>query len=274
MWRVCRGLILALALPHAPAPAQTDIPALRPGELPGLEIRRTEGFAGDALYGYINGGADLYHEYGFEQLSVQDVRVDSDAHFIEVYLMADPGGAFGIFSISHGECTPADSLPESSCASPRVVQWAQSRYFVRIAGESWSPEAQAARLRLARTLSVKIPGDAWIIPAVPAAAGGTERTLLLVRGALGMQNGFDRWSSLVEGLENFEAAIASREDSTGYTAIGEFRFAADTDLDRFSRAFSGRGKVVRSVQKSGRRLLVLEADSNSDSLWSELVGMP
>jgi hypothetical protein len=89
-----------------------------------------------------------------------------------------------------------------------------------------------------------------------------------------MQNGCDRWSTLVEGLENFEAAILSREDSTGQTAVGEFRFAAETDLERFSRAFSGRGKYVRSTQKGDRRLVVMESDTPADSLWARLVKIP
>ena len=139
---------------------------------------------------------------------------------------------------------------------------------------SGSPRAQAGGLRLARKISTKIQGDCWTIPPVPAAAGATEQTLLLVRGILGMQNGFDQWSQLVEGLEDFEATIVTREDSTGQTAVGEFRFAAETDLERFSRAFSGRGKFVRSLQKSERQLLVLEADTPADSLWSRLAGLP
>jgi hypothetical protein len=250
------------------------MPLLMPGEIPGLDIRRVQSFAGKALYGHIDGGADLYHEYGFETVSVQELRLNDVTYFTEVYRMTDPGGAFGIFSVSHGECAPADSLPPSSCVSPYVTQWAHSRYFVRVASESGSPDAQAGGLLLARRLSTKIRGDSWTIPPVPAAAGATYQTLRLVRGVLGMQNGFDRWSPLVEGMENFEAAIVSREDSTGQTAVGEFRFATDTDRERFSRAFSGRGKLVRSFQKSGLRLLVLESDTRADSLWSRLVNLP
>jgi hypothetical protein len=78
----------------------------------------------------------------------------------------------------------------------------------------------------------------------------------------------------VEGLENFEAAIVARENSTGQTIVGELSFATDADLDRFSRAFSGRGKLVRSFQKSERRLLVMESDAPADSLWSQLVKLP
>ena len=274
MSRRSRTFRLALALLPGFAAAQTDMPLLVPGEIPGLEIRRVQSFTGKALYGHIDGGADLYHEYGFERLSVQELWLNDVAYFTEVYRMNDPGGAFGIFSVSHGECAPADSLPRSSCAVPYAIQWAQSRYFVRVASESGSPNAQAGGLRLARKLSTKIPGDCWTIPPVPAAAGGTERTLLLVRGILGMQNGFDRWSPLVEGLEDFEATIVSREESAGQTIVGELSFATDTDLERFSRAFLGRGKHVRSLHKSERRLLVLESDLPADSLWSRLVRLP
>ena len=272
--RRSRARLLAFALLPGLAIAQSDMPVLIRGEIPGLEILRHESFAGKALYGHINGGADLYHEYGFDRLSVQELRLNDETYFTEVYRMADPAGAFGIFSVSHRKCTPADSLPRSSCVSPYVIQWAHSRYFVRIANESGSPRAQAGGLRLARELSTKISGDSWDIPPIPAAAGATEQTLLLVRGVLGMQNGFDQWSPLVEGLANFEAAIVSREDSAGQTAVGEFRFAADTDLERFTRAFSARGTLVRSSCKSERRLLVLESDAPADSLWSRLVRIP
>lgn len=266
--------MLAVALLPGLAVAQTDMPLLVSGDIPGLEIRRDRSFAGKALFGYINGGADLYHEYGFERLSVQEIRLDDVTYRNEVYRMTDPAGAFGIYSVSRGACAPDDSLPRSSCVSPYAIQWAQSRYFVRVATDSGSPRAQAGGLRLARKISTKIQGDRWNIPPVPAAAGATERNLLLVRGILGLQNGFDQWSSLVEGLENFEATIVSREDSAEQTAVGEFRFAAETDLERFSRAFSGRGKLVRSFQKSERRLLVLESDAPADSLWSRLVQIP
>jgi hypothetical protein len=269
-----KALLAVLASLPVSGAAQPDAPHLTPGDLPGLEIRSTANYAGDALYGYVNGGADLYHEYGFEQLSVQEVRLNGETWYCEVYRMTDPAGAFGIFSVSHGTCTPSDDLPRASCVSPRVIQWAQDRYFVRAACESGSPEAQATGLLLARTLSAKIPDGAWQIPPIPAAAGGTERTVILVRGILGMQNGFDTWSPFVEGLGDFEAVIVSREDSTGEIAAGELRFTADADLDRFSRAFSGTGKAVRSIRKSGRRILVLEADSPADSLWSRLAEIP
>lgn len=264
--------LLLLALLPSPAAAQSGIPLLVPGEIPGLQVLSERSFVGDALYGHINGGADLYFEYDFERLAVQELELGGETYFLEVYCMADSGGAFGIFSVSHGECVQADSLPASSCVTPFVVQWAHSRYFLRIAAAS--PSVQAGGMLLARALAAKVGGGTWSVPPLPAAAGATERTLILVRGLLGMQNGFDQWSRLVEGLEEFEAAIVSREDSAGQTVVGEISFASIADLERFSRAFAGRDRLVRSLRKSGRRLLVMESDAPADSLWARLVEFP
>jgi len=267
-------LLRLLALLPVLVVAQSDLPLFAPGDIPGLEILRSQTYAGKALYGYINGGADLYHEYGFERLSVQELKLDGETFFTEVYRMSDPGGAFGIFSVSRGDCMPDDSLPRSSCISPYAIQWAQSQFFVRIANETASPGAQAGGIRLARSVSKMITGENWIVPPALAAAGATERTILFARGILGMQNGFDQWSRLLEGLENFEAAILSREDSTGQTVVGEFRFATDADREQFSRAFSDKRTFTRSLHKGEHELLVLESDTHADSLWSRLLTLP
>lgn len=274
MLQHCKPFLLFLALLPGLALSQVEMPIFVPGEIPGLEILRLQSFAGKALYGYIDGGADLYHEYGFERLSVQELRLNGETFYAEVYRMSDQKSAFGIFSVSRGRCQPDDSLPRSSCISPYAIQWAQAQYFVRIANESASPTAQVNGLRLAQKISTKIRGENWVIPPVLSAAGATEKSILFARGILGMQNGFDQWTPLVEGLEKFEAMIFSREDSTGQTVVGEFRFTSDTDLEQFSRAFSGRGKFVRTFQKRDHRLLVLESDIPADSLWSRLIALP
>jgi hypothetical protein len=269
-----RRLLHLVALLPGLALAQPAMPVMGSGELPGLEVLEVQSYAGKALYGYIDGGAELYREYGFDRVTVQVLRLGKETFHAEIFRMSDPGAAFGIYCVSRGECAPDDSLPASSCVSPFAIQWAQSRYFVRIANETASPGAQADGIRIARALSAKIHGENWKIPPVLAAAGATDRTILLIRGVLGIQNGFDQWSPLVDGLENFEAAIVSRDDSSGQTIVAEIRFAADTDRERFSRAFSRRGMFLRSLPKSEHRLLLLESSAPADSLWSRLLIFP
>jgi hypothetical protein len=57
-----------------------------------------EVYAGDDLFIYINGGAEIYHEYGFVQVAVQRYRRGDDNVSVEIYTME--GDAFGIYSFA------------------------------------------------------------------------------------------------------------------------------------------------------------------------------
>ena len=266
-------LVAALAISLA---QEKGLPQLSPTEVPLLEIDTTRVFTGKALYGYIDGGAELYLEYGFDRVIAQEVRLRGEPYRVEVFRMADPPAALGIFTVSrgHGYCAQLDSLSRFSCSTSYSVQWARSNYFVRVANSSGSPAAQAGGIQLACLISKKIPGDQMEIPAIVAAAGESPGALLFVRGVLGMQNGFDDWSSLVDGLEGFEAYLVIRQDSSGQTVGGDFRFRRDSDIGKFKSAFSRTGKFIRFQEKSNRRIIVLESDTAADSLWSRLVKLP
>lgn len=79
--------------PYLPDPARLD--GWRPDRDPRV-------YEGDDLYAFINGGADIYHEYGFERVIVQDYTRGSGKITLEVYEMARPEAAFGIWSLKKG----------------------------------------------------------------------------------------------------------------------------------------------------------------------------
>jgi len=58
----------------------------------------TEVYVGDDLFVYINGGAEIYHEYGFVQVAVQRYVRGEDSISVEIYSM--DGDAFGIYSFA------------------------------------------------------------------------------------------------------------------------------------------------------------------------------
>ncbi len=60
-----------------------------------------ENYEGDDLFFLINGGADLYYEYGFREV-VAEHYIDSENNMIrvEIYRMTDPGAAYGVYSVS------------------------------------------------------------------------------------------------------------------------------------------------------------------------------
>lgn len=56
-------------------------------------------YEGDDLYLYINGGAEVYHEYGFKQVGVQEyTNREGNAISVEVFEMEDSQSAFGIYT--------------------------------------------------------------------------------------------------------------------------------------------------------------------------------
>jgi hypothetical protein len=69
-------------------------------------------YAGDDLFIYINGGAEIYHEYGFVEVAVQRYRRGDDTIAVEIYTMK--GNAFGIYSFARSSKGHAASLGDGA----------------------------------------------------------------------------------------------------------------------------------------------------------------
>ena len=55
-------------------------------------------FIGAALYQHINGGAELYHQHGFDRLVVQDYINGAHEVRVEIYRMNEAAGAMAVFA--------------------------------------------------------------------------------------------------------------------------------------------------------------------------------
>jgi hypothetical protein len=74
-----------------------------------------EVYVGDELFIYINGGAEIYHEYGFVQVAVQRYRRGEDQISVEIYNM--DGDAFGIYSFARSSTGHAMNLGDGATAA-------------------------------------------------------------------------------------------------------------------------------------------------------------
>ncbi len=74
------------------------------GFLPGWEASYDAvAYEGDDLFFLINGGADLYMEYGFADVAAVELKhPDKGSVYIELYRMDSDSAAFGIFSLRKG----------------------------------------------------------------------------------------------------------------------------------------------------------------------------
>lgn len=58
-----------------------------------------EEYEGEDLFFYINGGAEIYHEYGFERVIVQDYKSKNGrSASLEIYKMSTPKSSYGMYT--------------------------------------------------------------------------------------------------------------------------------------------------------------------------------
>jgi len=148
------NIIIILFLFSLRMPGQ-DIGVLLPAqeELPGWKISQEPMvYAGDHLFELINGGADIYLEYGFSQVvSVQYTDPSQNTIQVEIYEMTDSDAAYGIFSITQQQAAAwSETYGNLSAVNDDYISFWKSNYYVNM---SWS-----SRQNIDKPLLFKIAG--------------------------------------------------------------------------------------------------------------------
>jgi hypothetical protein len=182
---------------------------IRQSDIPFGTVTHEQSFQGKGLYGYIDGGAEVYHEYGFVRLTVTDIECAEGKLSIELYEMKNPLAAFGIFSINRAQCAEIDSLFRFSCIDPYQLQGAQGSVYFRIISESGSPAVQQYSRRIGAVLKEKLrEHPAAIAPLFDGKELQSHlNTLRFVSGPLGVQNGVPDLEDTFEGMSAFAAYV-------------------------------------------------------------------
>ena len=212
---------------------QEEMPKITAEDMESLEIINSREFNGNALWGYINGGADLYLEYGFDFLRVDNLKVDNlrvenlkleEQEFtVNIYRMKDAAAAFGIFSVSWFNC--AGKFPEHnvSCITPYQLQFVKAQYYISIINETGNSEAWEIDLKLARILSAKIDGNDFEMPEVfqKKEFEGIHKQAKFMRGRLGIENGFPAWSGYFERIDKYQVYMFVLKENESKIYIAE-----------------------------------------------------
>ena len=59
----------------------------------GVQVKRERVFTGSGLYGFMNGGAEQFLEYGVSRLTARDVVYKGEDYTLEIYEMPSPEDA-------------------------------------------------------------------------------------------------------------------------------------------------------------------------------------
>ena len=217
---------------------QDTIPKLGSSDIPGGTISRMEYFDGNSLWGYIDGGADLYMEYGFLKMLVQEIHWQGHHFTINLYRMKDSEAAFGILAVGRHRCLAGDSVARWSCVTPYQVQVARGTHYLSIINDNGTKEEQSLAVQIARTILSKLAGQDFKPPALFSgpACRRFGNNLTFMRGILGIQNGFPDWQALFGDVNNFSLYLLPVETEEGFLRTALVVFSVERDKQNFYTA--------------------------------------
>lgn len=218
-----------------PAMAQEEIPLIEKNDIPALRTFGRATFNDSSLWGHINGGADLYLEYGFTQLKTQNLMFQGNLVNIEAYQMKDSAAAYGIFSASHLNCQTRFSHFPFYCGNKQQVQFVKGRLYYNISSSQLGPEATAACAKVANILVTRVKGTDFQRSSLLTGGMFESRahTLKLIRGNLGFQNAFPDWQEKFESFTGYEVQLIPFDFPDGSFTAALLRFSTEADLDKF-----------------------------------------
>ncbi|MDR1879635.1 MAG: hypothetical protein LBQ78_01705 [Tannerellaceae bacterium] len=118
-------------------------------------------YTGEALYDYINGGAELYLSYGLAGMTGCKYNGEGLPQVtVEVYEMTSPKNAFGVYTQSRDREEYA--YGQGSQSYDDFILFWKDRYFVTITTHKATPESREALKYLASLIEKAIPAKGEI----------------------------------------------------------------------------------------------------------------
>lgn len=212
------SLTLLVALAVSPA-AGDLLPA--DGFAEGWSPGETERFGPSALYNHINGGAELFLELGFEELTVTRYRCGDDELVAELYRMTDALGALGIYLAKCPKETPDPLLDERHTMGVYQLVLVKDRYLLildnRSGKDTLKPVLRSAAADTASRLPAGVVEDPFTVLPTDGLVAGSQR---LIRGPLGLQSIVTLGPDDILQLDQRHVAVAAsyRGDDEGVIA--------------------------------------------------------
>jgi hypothetical protein len=237
-------------------PRSSELREWRPEGAPQL-------FTGEELFSYIDGGAEIYYEYGFRRVLVQDYRDSTgQAISLEIFEMLSPESAYGIYRFKTSrQGRHLDLGDECQLADYYLNLW-KGYFLVTITGLDATKQAEPALLFFARRVESKIkegasePPLALLLPK----DGLISQSLKYLKGPLGLYNVYPFFSGDVFA---FQAGVTG--DYTAGCSLFILMYAADSTAaekyaqsrDHFARSpryqyFADSGDLFSISDSKGR----------------------
>jgi len=207
-------------------------------------------FAESELYGLIDGGADIYLEYGFEEaLSARYENALGSSLALEIYLMKDEPAAYGIYSNNSGGGGSRAAVGDEGRVYDYYMMFWKGRYFVSIVASDTSGGSVGAMRALAASIGRNIPGH-----------GGRPRLLRALPDLDRQSEGYFRGLLGLGTVYRFTGKEISRPDEGVFGAYAGHHLIvlAYSDTPRSAASYA----VALSFMKTGGRFTAFREEGD------------
>ncbi|HOT96542.1 MAG TPA: hypothetical protein PLG50_13910 [bacterium] len=177
-----------------PGLTQSQKPAAPAAGLPGAAFfpgwgpcGATRTYVAQNLYGYIDGGAELFLEFGFAGLTVQRYCRGEAELTLDLYRMASPDAALGIYLARKGVEQPVAGIECRNTGSVWQIAALRGRYYIQITNLSGVEHVLPVMVALLQKVLVTLPDEPardWLAAMPAERIPGSE---LLIAGPYSLQ---------------------------------------------------------------------------------------
>jgi hypothetical protein len=218
-------------------------PVIGKTDLPEAKFTPARYFTGESLFGYMDGGAELYLEYGISDAVITEFDIRVGHYKCEVFKMTGTEEAFGIYSVSKYRCLGSPPLSTYTCQTHYQLQICKGPYYISIINKSGNKADSIASLKIGEILSGKISEPSvdltTFLPGTDIS--DLQYHAVLAKGKLGLMNGASAWEDFFKDLSGFCAVILPSGDRTTLSvrfkdkdALGEFCRLHNIETDKLS----------------------------------------
>jgi hypothetical protein len=150
-------------------------------------------YRGDNLYEYINGGAEIYHDYGFTRVVVQDFKNKNGKSIsLEIFEMEDTESAYGIYTFKTSFEGKMVRLGSDGQLADYYLNFWKGDLLITITGFDEDEETIQGLQELARAVDakIKIGGERPGLVSVLPEEGLFPASIKYFQGNLGLYNSY------------------------------------------------------------------------------------
>lgn len=115
-------------------------------------------YVGESLYKYIDGGAELYHAYGFVEVSTASYQGKSGEFVLDLYQFKDPVSAYGLYSMVRPDGATTLPLGVEGFATGTTLDFVKGAFLVRFTAFEETPGLSEELLKHGHAMEAAIPG--------------------------------------------------------------------------------------------------------------------